>query len=66
MSNRDSITYIILKFESKIKKPVAANHTFFAAVTFSKINSSPYINAIVIQQNPQKDFHQDNLSFVCF
>ena len=45
-----------------------ANHTFAAVVTFSKINSFAYINSFItafIISNLQKDFHQDNLSFVC-
>ena len=45
-----TIVYRILKFESMIEKPIMANQTFFAAVTFSKINSFAYINSIVIQQ----------------
>ena len=55
--------YIILKFESIIKKPIVANHTFFTSIAFSKINSFAYINSIVIR-NLQKDFYQVNLSFV--
>ena len=47
--NMTTITYVILKDESMIKKPIVANHAFFAAVTFSNINSFPYINSIVIQ-----------------
>ena len=44
-----TIAYIILKVESMIKKPIMTNHTFFAVVTFSKINSFTYINSIVIE-----------------
>ena len=44
-----TITYIILKVESMIKKPIMTNHTFFAVVTFSKINSFTYINSILIE-----------------
>ena len=46
---RTTIAYRILKIESMIKKPIMANHVFFAAVTFSKINSFAYINSFVIQ-----------------
>ena len=45
-----TIVNIILKFESMIKKPLIANHAFFAVVTFSKINSFAHINSIVIQR----------------
>ena len=55
-----TIAYRILTFESMIKKPVMANYAFFAIVTFSKFNS----NTSFITSNLQKDFHQDNLSFV--
>ena len=41
-----SMTYIILKVESMIKKPIVANHRFFAVLTFSKINFFVYINFI--------------------
>ena len=44
-----TITYIILKFESVIKKPIVANHVFFAVVTFNKINYFASINSMVIQ-----------------
>ena len=40
-----AITNITLKFESMIKKPLMASHTFFAVVTFA----FAYINSIVIQ-----------------
>ena len=62
-----TIAYRILKLESMIKKLIMKNHTFFAVATFSKTNSFPYINSIVIHQisNLQKDFYQDSLSFVC-
>ena len=63
-----TITYIILKVESMIKKPIVANHTFFAVVTFNKISSFAYINSIIIAfilSNLQKDFHQDDLPFTC-
>ena len=43
-----TIAYRILKFESMIKKLIVANHAFFTAITFSKINSFAYINSIVI------------------
>ena len=39
-----TIAYIILKFESMIKEPIAANHAFFTSIIFSKINSFTYIN----------------------
>ena len=60
-----TITYIILKVESMIKKLIVENHTFFAIVTLSKINSF-YRNTVFILSNFQKDFHQYNLPFVCF
>ena len=62
-----TITYIILKFESVIQKPIVTNYAFFAVVTFSKINSlyQFYRNTGLITSSLQKDFHQDNLSFVC-
>ena len=69
-----TIAYIILKFESMIKKPITANHTFFTVVTFSSftscfINSLAYISSIVFMAliifNLEKDFRQDNLPFVC-
>ena len=64
-----TIPYRILKFESMSKKPISASHTFFAVLTFSKINSSAYNkfyrNTAFIICNPQKHLHQDNLSFVC-
>ena len=63
-----AITYRILKFESMIEKPIVENHTLFAVITFSKVGSFPYINFIVITfivSHLHKDFHQDNMSFVC-
>ena len=63
-----TITSIILRVESMIKKPIVENHTFFSAFTFSKISSFAYHfyrNTAFIISNLQKDFHQDNLSFVC-
>ena len=45
-----TIAYIILKFESVIKKPIMANSTLFAVVTFRKINSSAYITSITMQR----------------
>ena len=50
----------ILKFKTMMKKPIMVKHTSFKH-TFSKINSFAYINNI----ESQKDFHQDNLPFVC-
>ena len=44
-----AITYRILKFEPMITKPIVANQKLFAVVTFSNINSSTYINSILIQ-----------------
>ena len=44
-----AIVYIILKLKSMIKKPIKANHAFFAVVTFSKITSFVCINSIVIE-----------------
>ena len=43
-----------LEIEPTIKKPIVANHTFFAIVTFSKINSFACINSIATKhlQNP--------------
>ena len=58
----------ILKLEFIIKKEIVTNHAFFAVVTFSRIIFFDYINSIVLQltmSNLQKDFHHDNLSFVC-
>ena len=43
------IIYKILKFEPLIKKLTVTNHTFFAVVTFSRINSFAYIDSAVIQ-----------------
>ena len=55
-----------------IRKPIMAYHAFFALVTFSKINSFVYVyiyqfyrDTAFIISNLQKDFYQDNLSFVC-
>ena len=39
--------YIILKFESMIKKRIMSNHIFFTFTTFGKINSFAY--SVVIQ-----------------
>ena len=47
--NMTAITYIILKIESMIKKPLVTNHTFFAIVNFSKIRYVTCMNSIVIQ-----------------
>ena len=60
------IRCIILNVQSMIKKAIVTNHTFFAVVTLSKINFfyQFYRNATFIISNLQKDFHQDNLSFV--
>ena len=44
-----TIAYKVLKFEPIIKKPIVANHTFFTAITFQRINSFAYINSILIQ-----------------
>ena len=41
-----TIAYMILKFESMIKRKIMANHTF---LTFGKINFA-YINSIVTQR----------------
>ena len=43
------ILYTILKFESVIKKPIVTNDAFFTAITFSRINSFPYITLFIIQ-----------------
>ena len=67
--NITTIAYRVLKFESMIKEPIVGSHTFFAVVTFSKINSFAYINSnrntAFIISNPQNVFYLDNLSFVC-
>ena len=50
--NREIMTAIIewiLKFEPMIKKPIVAKHTFCTDITFSRINSFPYLNFIMIQ-----------------
>ena len=64
-----TIAYIILQFESIIKKAIVTNHAFSTFITFSRINSlrlyQLYRNVAFIISNLQKDFHQDNLSFVC-
>ena len=44
-----TITNIILKFEPMTKKPLVTNHAFFTSITFSRIDSSAYINSIVKQ-----------------
>ena len=44
-----TIAYRIVKYESRIKKAIMANHTFFAVVTFSRINPLAYINSFVMQ-----------------
>ena len=44
-----AISYIILKFETMIKKPTVAYHAFFTFITFNKIDSFAYINSIIIQ-----------------
>ena len=66
------LAYRILKFESVIKKPIMANHTFFAVVTFSEIISFAYsIRLLAIRNktfvifNRDKDCHQHNLSLIC-
>ena len=48
-SLQNSIVYRILKYESIIKNAMAANHAFFAFITFGKINFFAYINSIVTQ-----------------
>ena len=67
-----TIAYIILKFESMIKKPIVANHTLFTSITFSKINFfclyQFYCNTTFIMSDLhqfQKDYHEDDLSFAC-
>ena len=62
----------MLKFKLIIKKPIMINHTFFAIVTFSKINYFSYIDSFVIHHlwdltliKFKKDCHQDDLSFAC-
>ena len=61
-----TIAYRILKFETTIKKPIVANHTFFTSITVNGISSVAYINfvrqnTVFILSNIQKDSHQDNL-----
>ena len=64
-----TIAYRILKFKSMIKRPIMTNHTFFAIVTFSQDQFLRlyqfYSYTAFIISNLQKDFHQDNLPFVC-
>ena len=43
-----TITYKILKFEPKTKKPVVTNYTFFTVITFSNINFFTQIISIAI------------------
>ena len=46
---------------------IMENHAFFAVGTFSKIKSylyQFYCSTVFIIFNLQKDFHQDNLSFL--
>ena len=61
--------YIILKYESVIRKPIMANHTFFAFVVLQdhllRLYELYRLAAFVVF-NLQKNFHQDNLPFVCF
>ena len=45
-----NIPYGLLKFEPMIKKQVVVNHAFFFSITFSWINSSVYINSVIIQR----------------
>ena len=63
------ITDGMLKFKPIIKKPIMASHKFFAAVTFSRINSFPSaIQTYLLKANFhrfRKDFHQDNPPFLC-
>ena len=64
------ITDRMLKFSLMIKTQIVTNHTFFAAVTFSKTNSTAYVNFFgniaLIRFNLnqfQKNCYQDNLLF---
>ena len=41
-----TIAYRILKFETTIKKPIVANHTFFTSITVNGISSVAYINSV--------------------
>ena len=43
------MAYRILKFEPMIKKRIVINHTYFAVVTFSRINCFAYFDSIVLQ-----------------
>ena len=53
-----TITYIILKVKSMIKKQIVENHTFFA-VCYSQQDQFTYTAFMI--SNLQKDFHQGNL-----
>ena len=44
-----TIAYRILKFEYMVKKPIVPNHGLFYFITFSRVNSFPYIISIVVQ-----------------
>ena len=44
-----TIAYRIVKLESVFKKTKVKNDTFFAVVTFSKINSFAYISSVIIR-----------------
>ena len=73
--SRQPLPYLVLRFESIIKKPIATNYEFFTFITVSRIKFFPYINFIVIIQIYKiyllkaslhqflKDFHQNKLSF---
>ena len=57
--------YRILKLESMIKNSIIANHTFFTFITFSRINSSSYINPIVIQHLQDLFFKMNVIKIIC-
>ena len=59
-----AIAYRILKFESMIKKPIMENSLMLLLLARS-MPSLVLSNTTFISSNLQKDFHQENLSFVC-
>ena len=60
-----TITYVILKDESMIKKQIVANHAFFAVVTFNKANSFPYINSNAVQYLEYLIFKRIFIKILC-
>ena len=65
-----TMTYITLKFEPMIKKPITRSYTFFTVFIFSGINPFAQINSIVYIAFLRPNLHrfqricdQDNLLF---